>query len=279
MLTVVRVINNNFILGADPGGSESVLMGRGLGFGARAGDAVDPSRVSRAFTSGTGTPDRLAALIAQLPVEDVELATEIVDAAAAEFGRDVADRMLVPFTDHLSFALRRAREQMAITYPLQWEVESLYTREVAFARRALALVTERTGVALPPVEAIPVALHLVNAQFGHDDVGRTMELTTLIRDVMSALDVRHGVGIDVDAPEASRFVTHLRYLLVRQREGAVLEDGLSEMARNLQDGYPAEFASALAVRDILEGHFGSELNQDELVYLTLHIIRLVRRRG
>lgn len=147
---------------------EVVLLGRGLGYKAAAGDRVVHTNVERTFVPGGSTSaERLVALLNEIPAEDLELTEEIVAAARQTLGQHVTDALIVPLADHLSTALRRAADgETELEYPLQWEVRHLYPAEAMFGREALRMVERRRGIRLPDVEAVPIALHLVNAQFG-----------------------------------------------------------------------------------------------------------------
>lgn len=205
---------------------------------------------------------------------DIELTEEIVELGAKTLGPYVGPRMLIPLADHLSFALRRAREGVTIDYPLQWEVTALYPTEVAFSRDVLALVEERTGVPLPGLEAIPFALHFVNARFGQDDLSKTMEMTEAFGAVLDVLRERLAVEIVDDSLDVTRFLTHLRYLFLRQEKGALPGGDHDRLFEVVRASHPEELACAEEVKRLLEDRFGWELNTNELLYLTLHIARL-----
>lgn len=274
-MQVTKVFNNNVLLAADEQGQEFVLMGKGLGFQTRAGDSVRSDAVERTFVpGGSTTPERIAALVEEIPAEHFDLTQEIVDLARQRLGTQISSHVLIPLADHIVFALQRAESGLAITYPLQWEVTHLYPREVAFAREALELIEQRTGVALPPLEAVPLALHFVNAQFGADDLSRTMEMTEVFAAVLGILREQLGLALDEESLDVARFITHLRYLVVRQQRGVMLEDQQGVLTDTVRRQHPKAYASAESVRDLLTDRFSWQISGDEMLYLTLHIARL-----
>ncbi len=274
-MKVGRVFNNNVILAVDDGGREIVLIGRGLGFQGRPGDDVDSSRVERTFSPSDGqTPERIAAFLSEIPMADIELTEEIVALGATALGPYVGPRMLLALADHLSFSLRRAREGIAIDYPLQWEVAALYPKEVAFSRSLIDVVEHRTGVRLPDLEAIPFALHFVNARFGQDDLSKTMEMTEVFAAVLGVVRSRLGVVIDEDSLDVTRFITHLRYLFLRQERGALPGGDQQRLYEVVRTSHPGEFACGEEIKALLEDRFAWKLNQNEVLYLTLHVARL-----
>lgn len=275
-MEIKKVFNNNIVLGTDQRGRDAVLMGRGIGFHAKPGDGVDTSRIERTFIpDDAGHPaERIAAFLEEIPLADIELTEEIIRLGRAAFGERVSGRLLLALADHLSFALRRAREGLTVPYPLQWEVAALYPREVSFARSILVLVEERTGVALPDQEATPFALHFVNAQFGHDDLARTMEMTEVFGAVLQQVRERFGIAADESSLDVTRFITHLRYLFLRQEKGAVPAGDQGQLYEMVKATQPEEFACAVEIRKMLESRFSWDLNENEVLYLTLHVARL-----
>ncbi|MCV2395740.1 PRD domain-containing protein [Actinotalea sp. M2MS4P-6] len=274
---VLKVFNNNVVLGVDDHGAELVLLGRGLGFQMAPGAEIDLERVERRFVpSGATTPERIAAFVDEIPLADIELTERVVDLARQRLGGHVTENVLIPMADHLSFALRRAAEGAGeIEYPLQWEVHSLYPAEVAVAREALDLVAAERGVRLPDVEAVPLALHLVNAQFGAADLSTTVQMTELLREVIDIIESEYQVEIDEGSVDVARFVTHLRYLFVRQRAGKKLRETPEELHAALRSARPNEYTSAGRIGTLLADRFGWAVTTDEILYLALHVSRLV----
>jgi len=272
---VTKVFNNNVLLAADDAGAEVVLMGKGLGFQVHAGDAVRTADVERTFVAGGGTtPERIVALLEEIPAEDIDLTQRIVAEARDQLGTHITGHVVVPLADHISFALRRAREDVQISYPLQWEVLHLYPREVAFARRALELVRESTGVELPALEAVPLALHFVNAQFGAGELSRTVEMTEVFGAVLGIVRSRLGVELDEESIDVARFITHLRYLFVRQQQGAPPPDVQGVLLAAVRSQHPDSVAAAVAIQDLLRERYDWTVTGDEVLYLALHVARL-----
>lgn len=275
-MKVAKVFNNSVVLGVDEQGREVVLFGRGVGFQARAGDVVDLERVERRFTPSAAGIDRIAAFVEQIPAEEVDLTVRIVADAREQLGKHVTDAVLIPLADHLVFALRRAAEGTAeVDYPLRWEVARLYPAELEFARGALRTIEAERGVRLPPGEAVPIALHLVNAQFGASpDMQTTVEMTQVLTRTLALVHERFGLELDEDSPAVARFVLHLRYLIVRQRRGQTMTDKVAGMFDAVRDGAPEEYEVARDVAELLAERFGWDVGDEERVYLTLHIARL-----
>ena len=51
-MTVEKVINNNIVSAYDETGREVVVMGRGIGFGVKAGAVINKSKIEKVFRTG-----------------------------------------------------------------------------------------------------------------------------------------------------------------------------------------------------------------------------------
>lgn len=278
MLRISRIYNNNVALARSYSGEEMVVIGRGLAFGKRKGDMLDPTLIEQTFVPEQGASDEnLAWSLAKIPSDILAVATELEALVKAE-GITVAHSFVVPVADHVNFAVERARNSLEVDYPLALEVRQLYPQEVRFGERALQLIRERLGVDLPEIEAIPLAMHLVNSQFESTGMAGTYRMTEIFTEIFEVIGAGFGGPMDRSLMSAARFVTHLRYLFVRASAAQVADPGTGVplLLESMKDAHPKAFAVAVKVKLVLENHLGQVLTDDELTYLTIHIARLAR---
>lgn len=277
-MRISRIYNNNVALAQTFSGEQMVVIGRGLAFGKRKGDLVDPTLVEQTFVPESGTPDeKLSWSLAEIPSQILGIATDLESLVKSE-GISISHSFIVPLADHLNYAVVRAQEGIEVDYPLALEVSQLYPQEVRFGRRALELVSERLGVNLPAAEATPLAMHLVNSQFETEDMSGTYRMTEVFAQIFGVIATGFGGPVDQSSMSAARFVTHLRYLFVRagKGSGADAEPSVPLLLETLTTAHPRAFACARKVLLILEMHLDQQLTDDELTYLTIHIARLAK---
>lgn len=275
-MEILRVFNNNVVLARDTQRGEVIVTGRGLGFQAKPGHRVDGSRVVRVFVPEDGRDaDGFGQLVAAIPPEHLLLADQALDVARAELGARLPSTTVVALADHLSFAIKRMRQGIDLDYPLRVEVAHLYPREVALAERVVAFVNERLDQPLPVEEAVPIALHLVNAGFASGDLSATYQMTGVFTQLFEVLEQACGRPVSRESVNAARFVTHLRYFFVRAHTGRQLADGATGLGSAIRASYPEALATATKLQAVLELRLGLPLTQDEITYLTLHVARLV----
>ena len=273
-MEIVRVFNNNLVLALDEAGGEIILTGRGLGFQARPGQVVDQARVVRTFVPSDGRDsDHLAQLLSGVPPEHIEL----VGDALAEVGLHTMvenPSLVIAVADHVSFALRRVAIGMHLEYPLLAEVQHLYAEEYGQARALLAAVNARSTTQLPEVEAVGLALHLVNAGFATGDLSYTYTMTGAIQQMITVVEELYGQRLDPGSVSVGRFITHLRYLFVRIHQHRQLTEEHSTIGIAIRAAYPRAADAARRLAELLGLRLGAALTEDETSYLALHIARL-----
>jgi beta-glucoside operon transcriptional antiterminator len=273
-MEILRVFNNNVVLAAAVDGREVILTGRGLGFGARPGQAVDETKVVRTFVPTDGRdPDHLAQLLAGIPPEHISLVTTVV----TEIGLDAVARnpaLVVALADHVSFALKRHQAGLKLDYPLQAEVQHLYADEYRQACELLAAINARAGSELPADEAVGLALHLVNAGFATGDLSYTYTMTGLIQQMVAVIETSFAIHLGADSVSVGRFITHLRYLFVRVHQHKQLSAEHTGIGAAIRAAYPEATECAVRLAALLELRLGAALTDDEVSYLALHVARV-----
>lgn len=282
-MRISRIYNNNVALTVNHLGQEAVVIGRGIAFGKRKGQMIDPAAVEQTFVPERGmSGERLSLTLSEIPAEILSIATGLESRVRADGVLELSNSFIIPLADHLHYAVMRAREGVRVDYPLAPEVTLLYPREVEYGRSVIAAVRKRLQVQMDPGEAIPLALHLVNAQFATADMSQAFRMTEVFAQVFEIIEASYERTINPDSMSAARFVTHLRYLFVRasrtstNRAEDVDEVSQPSLLAALRSDAPRAYACAQKVLLVLQMQLKQSLTRDELTYLTIHIARLAR---
>lgn len=272
MQTIKKVLNSSVVLVVDERGVERVLLGRGIGFGAKAGEAIEPSSVDQVFVALDDSDQRnLVELLAQIPPEFVEL-TRAVVADAEEQGLKLDPHVYLALTDHLHFAVERQRRGLSVTNRLAWEMRTVYPVQYAVGERAVERMRERLDVELHADEAANVAFHLANAELGKVGID-SLRIVQLIRSVTAIIQHSSGAALDRDDLRSARFVAHLQYFAERFFSGGLLESEDDFLFTSLSARYPRAIASAERVRSFVAAEYQAALPNEEVAFLALHIAR------
>lgn len=206
-MKIAKVINNNIVSTCDEDGREIVVMGRGIGFKAREGAAIDEEKIEKIFRlDSQNTMDRFKEMLVNLPMEHVQISAEIISYAKSVLKRPINPNVYITLTDHINFALERFSQRMMFTNPLIREVKAFYNEEYLIGEYAIAMIQRDLGVKLPVDEAASIALHIVNAEYDAP-MGDTIKITNLIQQVLEVVKEYFQVELDEQSLYYERFIT------------------------------------------------------------------------
>lgn len=270
-MQLLRVFNNNVVL-ARRGAEDVIVTGRGIGFQAHPGTEVDPAKVVKVFVPDSGRdPDHLAAMIAGIPGEYVQLVIDAMHSVDMSEALRSKLTLVVAIADHIHGAVNRGN---AVSYPLEAEVRHLYAEDFALAQQLLTAINSGLHKPLAPDEAVAITLHLVNAGFAVGDLSGTYRMTGLIQQILAVIGSHIDTELNSEDISVARFITHLRYLFVRMAEHQQLDSDDRQVATAISARYPDAVETAQMVANLIELRLDSALTPDEVSYLTLHIARL-----
>ncbi|WP_455134037.1 CAT RNA binding domain-containing protein [Microbacterium aurum] len=114
---VHKVLNNNVVIAIDESGRERVLMGRGLAFGLKPDDAIDPAKVEKTFIldSGDGGENELR-LLSEVPYPVLEAVTRAVDGAERSLRRALGRGFTIAVLNHIQFVLERPDQEAILAH-------------------------------------------------------------------------------------------------------------------------------------------------------------------
>jgi beta-glucoside operon transcriptional antiterminator len=187
------------------------------------------------------------------------------------------DVLYLSLSDHIHFAITRTKNGLPIKNALMWEVQKFYKDEYQVARKALAIIKEKTDVSLPEDEAASIALHLFNARQDHSRMEETMAMTNIVNDVTNIIKYHYGIDFDEDSMNYSRLITHLRYFAYRILRGELNNDNNDALYEQVKAQYPQAYECTQKIHAYLKKQYQMEMTKDELAYFMIHIHRVSSR--
>ena len=273
-MTVEKVINNNIVSAYDETGREVVVMGRGIGFGVRAGAVINKSKIEKVFRiKSQSVAEQFKELLANMPLEHAQISNDIISYAKSTLKLKLNQSSYVTLTDHINFAIERYQKGINLENALLWEIKRFYTQEYELGKYAVDLIRERLHVSLPEDEAGFIALHFVNAEYG-TDIRDALHFPNQMKDILDIVTRELGIRLDEGSLHYERFITHVKFLLQRVYRKELLPDEESELAEMMKKKYPREYACSEKIADYIEESAGCRLSAEEIMYLSIHIRRI-----
>lgn len=267
----LKALNNNVLLAYDPDcGQEVIVVGRGLGFAAAGPVAPGDPRIEKVFRLDEGrNRHRFLRMVETISCDVVGVAEEILHLAAQRFG-PVGEEAHLTLAEHLAATLDRVQQNMAVPNPFLPQIQLLYPEEYELAGRAVKLVESRLGIALPEEEQGILALHLLGAR-RRQSPKAVARHNALIREAAAFLAEEAGITWADDDPRLARVLLHLRLAVDLIAAGS---GERNPILGRLRTEYPDPFARARRLGDYMASRLDRPVSDDEVGYLTLHLLRL-----
>ncbi|MCZ0754098.1 PRD domain-containing protein [Anoxybacillus sp. J5B_2022] len=275
MLRIHKILNNNAVVVLDEG-KEKIVMGPGIAFQKRKNDIIPRTKIEKIFVMEEEN-EKFQELLRTLPEEHIAIAEEIISYAEGELQAPLNNHIHIALTDHLSFAIERIQQGYQIQNKLLNEIKVLYKKEYQIGLWAKQLIRERLGVEIPDDEVGHIALHIHTAKMDAASMNKTLQQTTLIRDMIELIKQQLHIDVDEESISYQRLLTHLRFALNRIETGELFHTIDEDMLRLIQTKYEKEFACAISMARYAKEEYGIQFPDAELAYITLHIQRLIRK--
>ena len=273
-MQIIKVINNNVISSEDDKGKEIVVMGKGIGFGKKAGEEIEETKIEKVFSLPDESTSQFMQVVKDMPYEYIRTA-ELVSAYAREtLGYHLSKNIYVTLTDHLGYAIERKRQGIVVANELSWEMKKFYNAEFQVGLKALDIVKQELDVELPEDEAGFIAIHLVNAQMG-GQMNQSRNMPAMIKDILNIVRYTFQVELDEKSLSYERFVTHLRFFVQRviSREDSERND--EEFDQLIADRFPRSYECAQKIKSYMKKKLDYEVSDVEISYLAVHIHRVI----
>ena len=275
-MKISKIINNNLIHFYDENNVDCIAMGRGLGFGKKIGDEVDEKIVEKIYRIADPVrTDQFSTLVKDIPLAHLEVANMIIDYASSSLNAKLSDNIYISLVDHIDFALERIEKGIPLENKLLYEIKHYYTSEYLVGLEALNIVKRELGVTLPEDEAGYIAIHLVEAEVDSDKQNYVEDVMAIIQAIMNIIKYHFSLELDPDTLAYERLLVHLRYFagrVINREEAALADDRFVEKMKN---NFPEEFKCTVKIRQYLENNFDYPVSDDELIYLAVHIHRVL----
>lgn len=276
----LKSYNNSVALVENEQGKEEIVIGKGIGFGLKKGDQIDQEKIERRFI--TAEDQESIMQLKDISAKTLELTTKVIKLAEPKLNVKFNDFQYLALADHIEFALTRSEDSIDMNATnTRWEVRNLFPEEYTVAKDAIAVIEKATTQKLPASESILMTYHFVNATSDDAKLQETIQITQLITEIIKIVSYEYQLELDQQSFNYSRFVSHLRTLLVRllkdkHQEGENLDPALLQL---MQVKYTRAYETAERIAVLLNAKMGWQLEADELVYLTLHIFRVTSRQA
>lgn len=273
-MKVIKRINNNYAVALDENGKKLIIYGRGVGFPKAPYELNENLEIQEKYYT---VDSKYIELLDSIDDYIFDLSEKIVEIGRKKIHVELNPSIVFTLADHLNFAMYRYDNEIDMHNPMNSMIQVIYPVEASIGEEALQIINKDVGILFPEDEASAIALHFVNAENGINDMYETAHMTELINHILSIISKYFDKIPASEGLDYSRFVLHMRYLIVRRQKGIQLQSENGTLYEPLLNKCHRAAQCVSEIVKYLESECDWNLNEEEQLYLLLHVNRLIKK--
>ncbi len=283
-MKIKKILNNGAVITENENKEEIIVLGKGLAYGKRSGDEIDATKIYKIFTPFSGKQKKL--LVETIHETDpifFQISQKIVDRLKHEENIDLADSVYITLTDHLATSVERGRKGLFLSNRFLWEIKNYYPKEFSYGVWALRLLKNQFDLDFPEDEAGFIAVHIISGELGND-VSDFQKSVDFIKSITKIVKYYFKINLDYQSLSYNRFAVHLKFFwkaMMYDRSSREFGDLSQEILKVIKNSDIESYKCALKIKEYIDQKYNYELNNEEIMYLAIHINKIVndnRRR-
>lgn len=274
-MEIYKILNNNVIVSKNEHDKEIIAMGKGIAFKKKVGEHIEDELIDKVYTLSDEVSSKFQELAAEIPVEHMKISDDIIKYVKLKLGKKLNDSIYLSLCDHISTAILHHEEGVDVKNVLLWDIKKFYKDEFEIGKHGLEMIKEKLNVQLNEDEAGFIALHIVNAEMD-EKLETIYEVTKVMQEILNIVKYFFHIDFDEDSVYFYRFITHLKFFAHRLITKSSYQDEQSDDLLDLiKIKYKNAYACCLKIKQFLKTNYAYDLSQEETLYLTIHIARVV----
>ncbi|AVN64509.1 MULTISPECIES: PRD domain-containing protein [Mesoplasma] len=280
-MILVKILNNNAIICENDDKSIIIAIGKGLGFQRKIGDAIDTKICEKIFIEGEVNLDNISNLFTNVSHQYIDVVSKIIQNAEKELNKKFKSEIYYNLISHCQFAIERYQNNIPIINNLFWEIKNLYKEEYKIGIESVKMINDEFNVELNEEEAAFIAIHLIDAELGHDS-SKVILMTELIDAVMRI--IKYNLGIEKNKKnefDFARLISHLRQFithnLYENNANDMFDNNLHDFKDSLNDlsnKYPEITKCVQEIKNYIQFKFNHKITTNDEFYLAIHVAKI-----
>lgn len=273
-MKVIKAINNNNLCVLDENGREQIVSGKGIGFGKKYGDEVDPTQIQKTYLiTDSDIQKKMISMLKEIPYEYMVFTNDMVEHIKKALPGKLNESLLVTLSDHIAFAIERKNSGMEFTNPLIQSIREAYPQELSLGEYCVEQMDRQLGIKMTIDEAGFIAMHIINARLD-TKISDIYDITKMINGCVEISEYYYGGKFNKESVSYQRFLTHLKYLAQRLFQNKPLPQALSDdtvFVSMIKKICNIHYKCALNIQEYILKTYKKTINDDELITLTIHL--------
>ena len=275
-MIIEKIYNNNVVLVKDTTSNKQlILTGCGIGFQKKVGQLADETKIEKKFIAEDESfKNNISKLALEVDENVFKASSAIVEYTESKLKTDLYDYIYVALTDHISFALKRYKENIEIKNELLYEIRRIHKAEFEIGLWALEYINREFDVNLPEDEAAFIAMHIVNANY-NENTSESLLMTKIVKEILNIIRYFYSIEFNQNEMNYERFLTHLKFFAKRLIKNESKRNSKNELLEIIKEKYNESYECANKIKIFIEEHYEYVVSEDEMLYLIIHINRVI----
>lgn len=235
------------------------------------------------FDRKDGTPEqRVGTKLYPLPKQKIDRIQEIILRQIKENDITLSDIAIHNLLIHIAIACKRIIAGNHVSLIKTDMQEVVQQKEYGVAKKIVAEVEEAFDVTFPKAEVAYVAIHLIGTKMlSKTKVGNTVveqvvndEILELVKFALEKIQVHLNLDLKYDQELIIALSLHLKPAINRYKFGMNIRNPL---LADIKKNYPLAFEAGIIAGLAIEEKSGTEIDENEVGYLALHIGAAIER--
>lgn len=152
-----------------------------------------------------------------------------------------------------------------------------YPKEFQLGTYALGEIERELGVRLSDDEAAFIALHIISSETG-SDMSLLYKITQFIDNIVTLIEEYYNFKFDNQTEAFNRFMVHLRFFARKIFSGCLMPENDDNESKKffeiIKTNCKKHYICAQHIADYIQKNYNRQVNNEELVFLTIHLKRI-----
>lgn len=276
-MIIKQILNNNVVISEDEKNEEVVVMGRGIAFGAKKGQAIPDDKIQKVFKNEKNCDlNYFTKLLSEIDLVNFEFIESLINYVKSSLGKKLNNSIYITLTDHINTLIERAETNAYVKNTMLWDIKRIYKDEFRVARYVVNKINEKLGSQLDDNEAASITMHIVNAEL-ETNMKTAVDITKTMTDILNIVKYHFKIVYDEESLTYYRFVTHLLFFTQRVfSRNTYADDKETDLFDMVKEKYSEIYKCTLKIKEFLNDEYNYDLQDEECLYLTIHIAKVVR---
>lgn len=272
--TIKHILNNNSVI-VDGYLNETILIGKGLGFGRKANEILESGVEYEKQYQLLNKASEFSRIVNGYDERIVEMVMDTIQQIMSQNSDEFTMNDFVTIADHLAAMFERVLKGEAILSFFSHETRTLYPASFAKANDIARLIDEDHGVSLPEAEIAYIALYLENL-ISSKSKKEVEKMSVIIESIRDILEEQNALIIDKELLAYSRFLIHINMIV---KSSTFTKSSLSPtISKAILSTYTEYAKIGKQIIGAIEEEVDHKLSESELVYIIIHLVNLFEPR-